>query len=109
MLGKKLTMTLLAYFNASLLQTDMGFPKTVCALPLGMEKEKIPDSAIVASSRYNDYYGPERGRLNNLGKCFLWKYHRLCDEAKDEILIRLDQFKKDVLVIVYRGHKTEAG
>ena len=81
MLGKKLIMTPLTYFNASLilmslfnaslLETDMGFPKTVCAFPLGMEKEKIPDSAIVASSRYNDYNGPERGRLNNHGKCLL--------------------------------------
>ena len=39
-------------------------PKVVCASPLGMENGKIPDSAIVASSRYNQYWGPERGRLN---------------------------------------------
>ena len=47
-------------------------PETVCALPLGMENKKIPDSAIVASSRFDnsDKYGPERGRLNNQGKCF---------------------------------------
>ena len=63
-------MTWFAYFYAFLLQTEMEFPKTVCALPLGMEKEKIPDSAIVASSRFGDSYGPERGRLNNLGNFF---------------------------------------
>ena len=28
-----------------------------------MENGKIPDTAIVASSRYNQYWGPERGRL----------------------------------------------
>ena len=53
----------------------MEIPEKVCALPLGMENKKIPDSAIVASSRYrqysSDYYGPEQGRLNNQGKCFL--------------------------------------
>ena len=32
-----------------------------------MENRKIPDSAIVASSRYSTYYGPERGRLNKQG------------------------------------------
>ena len=48
----------------------MEIPEIVCALPLGMENKTIPDSAIVASSRYDDDYGPERGRLNNQGKCF---------------------------------------
>lgn len=44
----------------------LGFdiPEVVCASTLGMENGKIPDSAIVASSRYNQYWGPERGRLN---------------------------------------------
>jgi len=42
-------------------------PETVCASPLGMESENIPDSAIVASSRYSDDYGPEQGRLSNQG------------------------------------------
>ena len=44
----------------------IGFdiPKIECASPLGMENGQIPDSAIVASSRYNQYWGPERGRLN---------------------------------------------
>ena len=32
-----------------------------------MESENIPDSAIVASSRYSDDYGPEQGRLSNQG------------------------------------------
>ena len=66
-----ISLILMSLFNASLMQTDMGFPKTLCALPLGMEKGKIPDSAIVASSRFDHRYGPERGRLNNKGKCLL--------------------------------------
>ena len=67
-----------------LLQTEVEIPETVCALPLGMEDGRIPDSAIVASSRrYSGDYGPERGRLNNQGNAFfLSKYHRLCEEAK---------------------------
>ena len=39
-------------------------PKIVCASALGIENGKIPDSAMVASSRHNQYWGPERGRLN---------------------------------------------
>ena len=44
----------------------IGFeiPNIVCASALGMENGNIPDSAIVVSSRYNQYWGPERGRLN---------------------------------------------
>ena len=48
----------------------MEIPETVCALPLGMEDGRIPDSAIVASSRYSGDYGPERGRLDNEGNVF---------------------------------------
>ena len=77
----------LLYCLCIVLQTIVEIPETVCALPLGMENEKIPDSAIVASSRYSnsrDKYGPERGRLNHQGKCFFFsKYHRLCDEANE--------------------------
>lgn len=47
-----------------LLGTGFEIPKIVCASALGMENDKIPDSAIVASSRYNQWWGPERGRLN---------------------------------------------
>ena len=43
---------------------DLKPPKKLCASALGMENGKIPDTAIVASSRYNQYWGPERGRLN---------------------------------------------
>ena len=50
------------FFNYSSIGFDI--PKIVCASPLGMENGKIPDSAIVASSRHNQYWGPERGRLN---------------------------------------------
>ena len=46
------------------LATGFEIPKIVCAAALGMENGKIPNSAIVASSRYNQYWGPERGRLN---------------------------------------------
>jgi len=52
-----------------LFQTEMEIPQTMCASPLGMENKKIPDSAIVASSR-RDNYGPEQGRLNNHSKVF---------------------------------------
>ncbi|KAL9959225.1 hypothetical protein ACROYT_G036322 [Oculina patagonica] len=35
-----------------------------CSSPLGMESGQIPDLAIVASSRLDQYKGPERSRLN---------------------------------------------
>lgn len=47
-----------------------------CFSPLGMESGRIPDQAIVASSRDNQYRGPERGRLNlkqNGYECLLGK------------------------------------
>ncbi|XP_029202215.2 uncharacterized protein LOC114966489 [Acropora millepora] len=59
-----------AWHGAIALRADFygcksGFqiPKILCASPLGMESGKIADSALVASSRYNQYWGPERGRL----------------------------------------------
>lgn len=50
--------------------TGFQIPKILCASPLGMESGKIADSALVASSRYNQYWGPEQGRLyqQNEGK-----------------------------------------
>ena len=63
----------------------MEIPETVCALPLGMEDRRIPDSAIVASSRYSGDYGPERGRLDNEGNVF---FQNIIDYAKR--LRRLD-------------------
>ncbi|XP_068680517.1 uncharacterized protein, partial [Montipora foliosa] len=60
----------LAWHGAIAIRADFygcksGFeiPKIVCASPLGMESGKIPDSALVASSRYSQYWGPERARL----------------------------------------------
>ena len=44
--------------------TGFDIPKIECASPLGIENGQIPDSAMVASSRHNQYWGPERGRLN---------------------------------------------
>ena len=41
-------------------------PKVVCAIPLGLENGQIPDKDIVASSQYNQYYGPERARLRKV-------------------------------------------
>jgi len=35
-----------------------------CFSPLGMESGRIPDRSIVASSRFTEFSGPERGRLN---------------------------------------------
>ena len=46
----------------------LGFevPKVECASPMGVEfRDKIPDSAMTASTQYNQYWGPERGRLRN--------------------------------------------
>ena len=43
-----------------------GNPKVVCVTPLGLENGQIPDSAIVASSQHNQYYGPERARLRKV-------------------------------------------
>lgn len=45
-------------------KTGVEAPKIECFSALGMENGAIPDSAIVASSRYNQWWGPERGRLN---------------------------------------------
>ncbi|KAL9955596.1 hypothetical protein ACROYT_G036938 [Oculina patagonica] len=45
-------------------KSGFDIPKIECASPLGMENGKIPDSAIVASSRHNQWWGPERGRFN---------------------------------------------
>lgn len=61
----------------------IGFepPKIECATALGIEsKLKIPNSAMKASSQYNQYWGPERGRLRNqnsgsYGSCWLTKYN----------------------------------
>ena len=33
-------------------------------LPFGLEDRRIPDSALSASSRWDEYHGPHRGRLN---------------------------------------------
>ncbi|XP_078346313.1 uncharacterized protein LOC144631689 isoform X2 [Oculina patagonica] len=45
-------------------KSGFDIPKINCFSPLGLENGKIPDSAIVASSRHNQWWGPERGRLN---------------------------------------------
>ena len=61
------------YLFLSFAPSGFDIPKIECASALGMENGKIPDSAIVASSRYNQYWGPERGRLNEKtdGRCAL--------------------------------------
>ena len=38
-------------------------PPIKCQDPLGIESGKIPSTAIVASSQYSPYYGPDRGRM----------------------------------------------
>ena len=45
-------------------EKGLEIPEIVCASPLGMENGRIPNSSIVASSRLDEYHGPERGRLN---------------------------------------------
>ena len=46
----------------------LGFepPKLQCQSELGMKSGKIPDSAITATTIYNQYYGPQRARLNTV-------------------------------------------
>lgn len=41
-------------------------PEIVCVSALGLENGQIPNAAIVASSQYNAYYGPERARLRKV-------------------------------------------
>ena len=43
-------------------------PVIKCKDPLGIESGKIPSTAIVASSMYNQYYGPDRGRLRTVAE-----------------------------------------
>ena len=47
---------------------NLGFepPKLQCQSELGMKSGKIPDSAITATTIYNQYYGPERARLDTV-------------------------------------------
>lgn len=59
---------------AKLLQSEVclfllkGFtpPEIKCRNPLGIESGKIPSTAIVASTMYNQYYGPDRSRLRTV-------------------------------------------
>ena len=46
----------------------LGFtpPEIKCKDPLGIESKKIPATSIVASSQYNQYWGPDRGRLRTV-------------------------------------------
>ena len=41
-------------------------PEIKCKDPLGIESGKIPSTSIVASSQYNQYWGPHRGRLRTV-------------------------------------------
>lgn len=41
-------------------------PKLECQAELGMSNGKIPNSAITATTSLNQYYGPERARLNTV-------------------------------------------
>ena len=47
---------------------NLGFepPKLQCQSELGMKSGKIPDSAITATTIYNQYFGPERARLDTV-------------------------------------------
>ena len=63
--------SILEHFNLySINSFFLGFtpPQIKCRDPLGIESGKIPSSAIVASSQYNQYYGPDRGRLRTEGE-----------------------------------------
>ena len=56
-------------------------PKIDCASPFGVEfPHKLPNSAMTSSSQYNQYWGPERGRIRNknegsYGSCWLSQYN----------------------------------
>ena len=41
-------------------------PKLECQSELGMKSGKIPNSAITATTSLNQYYGPERARLDTV-------------------------------------------
>ena len=59
------TVVLFVWFSAFLW---LGFehPKLECQSELGMKSGNIPNSAISATSSWNQYYGPERARLNTV-------------------------------------------
>lgn len=52
--------------NLSLKLSGFEPPKLECQAELGMSSGKIPNSAITATTSYNQYYGPERARLNTV-------------------------------------------
>ena len=62
------------------MSTGFESPKIVCASALGMENGQIPDSAIVASTRHDQYRGAERGRLNEKTEGIIY----ICLERKSQ-------------------------
>ena len=65
----KVTVSCILFFNVSqICFSRSGFkdPEIVCVSALGLENGQIPNAAIVASSQYNAYYGPERARLRKV-------------------------------------------
>lgn len=60
--------TILKSLHFELFLNFVGFdpPKLECQSELGMKNGKIPNSAITASSSLNQYYGPERARLDTV-------------------------------------------
>lgn len=65
---KQLIDVLLNIFICVLCIKHSGFapPKLECQSELGMKSGQIPNSAITASSSLNQYYGPERARLDTI-------------------------------------------
>ena len=66
--------------NTLIASALLGFTPFVdkCHLPLGIQSGEIRDSALTASSMLNEFWGPERARVNNrnegnYGNCWLSK------------------------------------
>ena len=67
--------------NMCFCNSGVEAPKIDCASPFGVEfLNKIPNSAMTSSSQYNQYWGPDRGRIRNqnqgsYGNCWLSQYN----------------------------------
>ena len=57
-------MLLLLFVNTSPFSSGFDPPKIVCRSALGIEDNKLPDSAFTASSQMNANYAPKYARLN---------------------------------------------
>jgi len=61
-----LIMSLVISMNVFTYVPGFDPPKLKCQSELGIKSGKIPDSAITATTIYNQYTGPERARLDTV-------------------------------------------